>query len=147
MYHHHRRGKLWEYGRHKYGGQVGIENISSPQPVSMKLAKKGNVVKASHRCLIWFSIGNRYLDELWCEVVPMDVCHLLLGRPWQYERHTKHDGFKNTYSFLKDGINITLAPFDTRDTGIEALILTNSTFIDFNRNHTPMFMYNLSSKS
>ena len=40
----------------------------------------------------------------------MDVCHLLLGRPWQYERHVIYDGFKNTYAFNKDGHKIILAP-------------------------------------
>jgi hypothetical protein len=38
----------------------------------------------------------------------MDACHLLLGRPWQYDRKTKHDGFKNTYSFEKDGVKVLL---------------------------------------
>lgn len=31
----------------------------------------------------------------------MDTCHLLLGRPWQYDRRVSHDGFKNTYSLSK----------------------------------------------
>ncbi|XP_022891902.1 uncharacterized protein LOC111406756 [Olea europaea var. sylvestris] len=40
----------------------------------------------------------------------MDACHLLLGRPWQYDRKVLHDGFKNTYSFVKDGVKIVLGP-------------------------------------
>ncbi|XP_071694756.1 uncharacterized protein [Rutidosis leptorrhynchoides] len=44
----------------------------------------------------------------------MDACHILLGRPWQYDRKTKHDGYQNTYSFYKDGVNVTLVPLDTR---------------------------------
>ena len=40
----------------------------------------------------------------------MDVCHLLLGRPWQYDRQIIYDGFKNTYTFRKDGHKIVLAP-------------------------------------
>ena len=39
----------------------------------------------------------------------MDVCHLLLGRPWQYDRQIIYDGFKNTYTFRKDGHKIVLA--------------------------------------
>ncbi|GJS05495.1 RNA-directed DNA polymerase [Tanacetum coccineum] len=54
-----------------------------------------------------------YKDEVWCEVIPMDAAHILLGRPWQFYRKTKHDGFQNTYSFKKDGVNITLVPFDS----------------------------------
>ncbi|GJR80697.1 reverse transcriptase domain-containing protein [Tanacetum coccineum] len=32
---------------------------------------------------------------------------------------TKYDGFQNTYSFKKDGVNITLVPFDSRQTQAE----------------------------
>ena len=38
----------------------------------------------------------------------MDVCHILLGRPWQYDRESIHDWKKNTYNFHKDGIDHTL---------------------------------------
>jgi hypothetical protein len=40
----------------------------------------------------------------------MDACHILLGRLWQFDRRTFYDGFKNTYSFEKDGAKVTLAP-------------------------------------
>jgi hypothetical protein len=33
----------------------------------------------------------------------MDVCHLLMGRPWQYGRNVIHDGRKNTYTLEKNG--------------------------------------------
>lgn len=62
------------------------------------------------RCLVSFSIGQKYFDNVWCDVVSMDACHILLGRPWQYDRGTTHDGRKNTYTFWKDNIKITLAP-------------------------------------
>nr|GFB47885.1 reverse transcriptase domain-containing protein [Tanacetum cinerariifolium] len=60
-----------------------------------------------------------YKDEVWCEVIPMDAAHILLGRHWQFDRTTKHDGFQNTYSFKKNGVNITLVPFDSRQTQAE----------------------------
>ncbi|GJT51925.1 RNA-directed DNA polymerase [Tanacetum coccineum] len=66
-----------------------------------------------------FSIGKSYKDEVWCEVIQMDAAQILLGRPWQFVRKTKHDGFQNTYSFKKDGVNITLVPFDSRQTQAE----------------------------
>ncbi|KAJ9548942.1 LOW QUALITY PROTEIN: hypothetical protein OSB04_021485 [Centaurea solstitialis] len=86
------------------------------EPYQLTWLKKGNIVKVNQRCLVQFSIGNRYSDEVWCEVIPMDACHVLLGRPWQYDRRTTHDRFRNTYSFRKDGTNITLAPLDSRET-------------------------------
>ena len=49
--------------------------------------------------LVTFSIGN-YHDEVLCDVVPMQACHILLGRPWEYDRKVTHDGYKNHYSFV-----------------------------------------------
>ena len=67
-------------------------------------------MKVTKKCLVSFSIGKNYKDEVWCYVVPMDACHLLLGRPWQYDHKVTQNGFKNTHSFIKDGVRIVLAP-------------------------------------
>jgi hypothetical protein len=72
--------------------------------------KKGNKVIVSKRCLVHFSISTKYKDNTWCDVVAMDACHLLLRRPWQYDRNAHYDGRKNTYSFLLDNVKLTLLP-------------------------------------
>ena len=45
-----------------------------------------------------------------CYIIPMDVCHILLGRQWKYDRKYFHDGRKNTYSLEKDERSHTLSP-------------------------------------
>ena len=55
-----------------------------------------------------FQIGT-YKDVVLCDIMPMDVCHILLGRPWQYDGKVVHDGRKNTYSLKKDGRRHTLS--------------------------------------
>ncbi|GJX10699.1 reverse transcriptase domain-containing protein, partial [Tanacetum coccineum] len=99
--------------------KLGMKTEDHPEPYQLTWLKKGNTVKVSKRCLVQFSIGKNYKDEVWCEVIPMDAAHILLGRPWQFNRKTKHDGFQNTYSFKKDGVNITLVPFDSLQTQAE----------------------------
>jgi len=48
--------------------------------------------------LITFAIG-KYKEEVWCDVVPMEATHVLLGRPWQYDRKNLHDGLTNKKLF------------------------------------------------
>ncbi|XP_035840217.1 uncharacterized protein LOC118487456 [Helianthus annuus] len=90
-----------------------------------------------------FSIGDKYVDEVWCEVLPMDACHILLGRPWQYDRRAKHDGFRNTYSFKKDGINITLAPCDPRKKPGPSSVVSKSVFTTLLKTETPQVLFGL----
>lgn len=54
---------------------------------------------------VWveFTMGN-YQDKIPFDVLPMDVCHVFLGRPWQYDRELVHHGKENKYSFKKDGV-------------------------------------------
>ena len=90
-------------------GSGNVENIVSkvmvdklklscdrhPKPYKVSWFEKGGEVIVSHRCKIKFSIG-KFEDEAYFDVLPMDACHLLLGRPWKFDRHTQHDGRKNT---------------------------------------------------
>ena len=38
----------------------------------------------------------------------MDACHILLDRPWKFDRKVIHDGESNYYKFEKDGKKHTL---------------------------------------
>uniref|UniRef100_A0A2P2QUK9 Uncharacterized protein n=1 Tax=Rhizophora mucronata TaxID=61149 RepID=A0A2P2QUK9_RHIMU len=40
----------------------------------------------------------------------MDASHVILGRPWQFDRRTTRDGYRNMYSFEFGGKKIILAP-------------------------------------
>ena len=64
----------------------------------------------SKRCLVSLSIGSIYRDKIWCDVVAMDACHLLLGRSCQYDGNVVHDGKRNTYNFMFNNTKIVLIP-------------------------------------
>ncbi|XP_066396062.1 uncharacterized protein [Miscanthus floridulus] len=51
-----------------------------------------------------------YSDYTDCDVVPMEACSLLLGRPWQYDIDCLHHGRTNHYSLLFKGKKIILHP-------------------------------------
>ena len=71
-----------------------------------------------------FQIGN-YKDVVLCDIIIMDVCHILLGSPWKYDRKVVHDVRKNTYSMEKDGKKHTLSPLkdEAIQEGLESNIL------------------------
>ncbi|XP_038682662.1 uncharacterized protein LOC119983076 [Tripterygium wilfordii] len=90
--------------------KLKLETEDHLSPYKISWLRKDNDVKVMKRCLVEFSIGKNYQDKVWCDIIPMDACHLLLGRPWQYDRQAIHDGYKNTYTFEKGGMKIVLMP-------------------------------------
>ena len=76
--------------------------------------------------MVSFHIG-RYEDEILCDVVPMQASHMLLGRPWQFDRRVKHDGFTNKYSFVYHNKNITLVPMSPKQVFEDQLKLQEDT--------------------
>jgi hypothetical protein len=48
------------------------------------------------------------VDRVWCDVVDMTMCHLLLGKSWQDDKAAIYDETKNTYSFLLGKTKLTL---------------------------------------
>nr|GEW47875.1 hypothetical protein [Tanacetum cinerariifolium] len=70
----------------------------------------GKGIHVFHRILLSLSIGRSYEDKIWCDVIPMDACHVLLGRPWLFDRRVMHDGYQNTYSFDHNNKKIVLTP-------------------------------------
>ena len=51
-----------------------------PSPYRIGWIKDVGETKVTEQCRIPFSIG-KYKDEVLCDVVDMDACHMLLGRP------------------------------------------------------------------
>ena len=73
----------------------------------------------SQQCQVEFKIGG-YRIEILCDVIPIDVCHILLGRPWQFERKVIHDGRKNTYTLENNGRTHMLLPIEDKEKNREA---------------------------
>jgi hypothetical protein len=82
--------------------KMELETIVHPSPYKVSWLQKGHQVNVIKRCLVEFKIGV-YKDEILCDVIPMDVFHLFLGRVWKYDRNVVHDGRKNTYTLEKNG--------------------------------------------
>ncbi|XP_021722706.1 uncharacterized protein LOC110690181 [Chenopodium quinoa] len=90
--------------------KLNLETTDHPTPYKIQWHNNHNEVKVMKQTLLSFSIGKLYKDEVLCDVLPMDACHVLLGRPWQFDRDVMHDGRKNTFSFMMDKKNIVLYP-------------------------------------
>jgi hypothetical protein len=87
--------------------KLELETTDHPRSYKVSWLHKGHQVNVTKQCLVDIKI-RRYNDRILCDVIPMDVCHVLLGRPWRYDRNVIHDGKMNTYTLEKNGRAHTL---------------------------------------
>jgi hypothetical protein len=80
-----------------------------PRPYKVQWLSDFGTIQVEHTVQVSFKIGA-YEDTLECDVVSMSVCHLLLGRPWQFDRSVIHNGRTNHYSFKMKGKEYVLRP-------------------------------------
>ncbi|XP_074291693.1 uncharacterized protein LOC141618478 [Silene latifolia] len=90
--------------------QLKLPTREHQHPYKIRWLSQGSEIAVYKQALISFSIGQAYTDEVMCDIILMDSCHILLGRPWEFDRSIVHHGRNNTYSFTKDGQRITLTP-------------------------------------
>ena len=89
--------------------KLGLTTLRHPHPYKLQWLNDSGEVRVTKQVVVPFRIG-KYEDEVLCDVVPMQAGHLLLGRPWQYDRRVQHDAFTNKYSFMFNHRTITLVP-------------------------------------
>jgi hypothetical protein len=94
--------------------KLELETTDHPSPYKVSWLQKGHQVSVTKQCLVDIKIGG-YNDKIICDVIPMDVCHLLLGRPWQYDRNVVHDGRMNTYTLEKGRRTHRLLPIKDKE--------------------------------
>jgi hypothetical protein len=93
--------------------KMELETVAHPSPYKVSWLQKGHQVTVTKQCLVEFKIGG-YRDEILCDVIPMDVYHLFLGKLWQYDINVVHDARKNTYTLEKNGRTHMLLPIEDK---------------------------------
>ena len=107
--------------------KLGLKCDKHPNPYRLQWLNDSGEVKVNRHVVVTFSIG-KYSDEVVVDVVPMQASYLLLGRPWQFDRCSLYDGYKNRYSFEHNSHKITFAPLSPKEVYLDQMKL-QQTFI------------------
>jgi transposase InsO family protein len=89
--------------------KLALTTKPHPHPYYIQWLNNSGKAKVTKLVRINFAIGS-YHDVVECDVVPMQACAILLGRPWQFDRDSTHHGRSNQFSFLHHDKKIVLHP-------------------------------------
>ncbi|XP_056857254.1 uncharacterized protein LOC130506596, partial [Raphanus sativus] len=109
--------------------KLGLSTQKHPKPYRLQWLNEKGEMRVSTQVSIPLSIG-RYEDEILCDVIPMEASHILLGRPWQYDRKVTHDGFANKHTFEFNGKKTTLVPLTPNEVHQDQLQMQKKKEID-----------------
>ena len=80
----------------------------------MQWLNECGALRVTNMVTVHFSIGT-YNDQVECDVVRMQACQLLLGRPWLYDRDAQICGRSNKVVLMYKGEHITLLPLSPEE--------------------------------
>ena len=58
----------------------------------------------------FFFFCGIYSDSIMCDLIPMLVTYILLGRPWLFDQNVQHNGKENTYALMVGEKEVVLKP-------------------------------------
>ena len=78
--------------------------VTSPheKPYPLGWVTNDTQLKVTKKCVFKFAITEKFMDEVELDVVPLDICGIVLGSPYLYDRKAVFYREQNKYHLVKD---------------------------------------------
>ncbi|RDX73446.1 hypothetical protein CR513_46940, partial [Mucuna pruriens] len=90
------------------------ERLPHPMPYKLQWLSENGELVVDMKVSLGITLGN-YKDNISCDVVPIEAKHILLGRPWKFDRKVIHDGVSNRYFVVYLGEKVVHKPLSPRE--------------------------------
>ena len=98
---------------------LGLKLITHPNPYKVSWVDTSSIT-IKKRCVIPLQFLT-YRVEIWCDVISIDVGHIILGRPWFYDLDVTLHGRSNSCSFVFEGKKIVLNPLKPKPINVSKM--------------------------
>ena len=65
--------------------QLGLNTQMHHKPYSLKWISNNHKLYITKQCTLKFAISSKFVDEVTCDVVPLNECGMVLGNPYLYD--------------------------------------------------------------
>jgi hypothetical protein len=83
--------------------KLGLNTKMHHKPYSLNWISKDHKLPITKQCIIKFAITSKYVDEVICDVVPLETCGMVLGSPYLYDHKAIFYREHNQYHLTKEG--------------------------------------------
>ncbi|XP_020262299.1 uncharacterized protein LOC109838254 [Asparagus officinalis] len=83
--------------------KLGLKTVKHPKPYPLGWIQKEAGLSVINQCTFRFVLHESYIDDVTCDIVPLDVCQVILGNPYLWNRYAVYDRWAQKYRFIKDG--------------------------------------------
>jgi hypothetical protein len=81
-----------------------LETIPHPKPYPLGWICDDDKLQVTRRCKLRFAITANFIDEVELDVIPLDICGIVLGIPYLYDRKAIFHRHENKYHLFKNGV-------------------------------------------
>jgi hypothetical protein len=83
--------------------KLGLITKPHKKPYPLEWIHNDNQLQVNRQCVLKFAINSQYIDEVELDVVPLDICGIVLGSPYLFDRKAIFYHEDNKYQLTKDG--------------------------------------------
>jgi len=83
---------------------LGLETKPHPSSNLLGWVRNKEKLQVTKQCRARFVIASKLADEVELDVVPLDICGIILGSLYLYDRKAVFFGHENKYHLMKDRV-------------------------------------------
>jgi hypothetical protein len=84
--------------------KLKLETSPHPKPYPLGWICDNAKLQVTRKCKLRFAITANFVDEVELDVIPLDICGIVLGSPYLYDRKAIFYHQENKYHLFKDGV-------------------------------------------
>eukprot|EP00253_Pinus_taeda_P034827 PITA_34827 len=84
--------------------KLGLATTPHKKPYPLGWLNDKAQLQVTRQCKLKFSFGSSFVDEVELDVIPLDICGIVLGSPYLYDRKAILYRAENKYLLVKGGI-------------------------------------------